>query len=308
MESGKTKYNALLLLGAFVWGLAFVAQSEAMKYTGPFIFNGIRFALGSLTILPAVLISSKKSGETERKIKSAFLPGLIAGSALFTVSFLQTSGIAYTTVGKAAFITGLYIVFVPVAGIFLKYGNGLKVWLSAGVAAAGLYLLCVKGGFTMAKGDALVFASAVFCTVQILLVDKYAKKTDVFAFAFTQSSVCSLLNLIAALLFEDINYANIIRAAVPILYGGIFSAGIAFTLQIICQKHARPSHAAIIMSMEAVFAALAGWIILSERMVLKEYIGCALMFAGMLITQIPSRRKIPPQGFDTKEQDRPLNS
>ncbi len=306
MEKGKTKYNALLLLAAAIWGLAFVSQSEAIKYIGPFAFNGIRFGLGSLSILPFILFSTSKNGKAGGRIKGALIPGLFAGSALFAVSFFQTSGIAYTTVGKAAFITGLYIVFVPVAGIFLKHSSSLKVWLSVGIAAIGLYLLCVKGGFSIGKGDALVLIGAIFCTMQILLVDRYAKVTDVFSFAFTQSAVCSLLNLVSALIFEDINFHNIMQVAAPILYSGIFSAGIAFTLQVIGQKHARPSHAAIIMSMEAVFAALAGWIILSERMALKEYIGCALMLCGMLITQIPERRKSLPQSFETG-RDRPAD-
>lgn len=304
MESIKTKYNVLLLLGALIWGLAFVSQSEAMKHIGPFIFNGIRFALGSLAILPAVLLSSKKNGHTGKNIKGALIPGLIAGTALFAVSFFQTAGITYTTVGKAAFITGLYIVFVPVAGIFLKHRSSPKIWLSVGIAAVGLYLLCVKGDFTIAKGDALVLVSVVFCTAQILLVDRYAKKTDVFAFAFTQSAACSLLNLIAALLFEDIRFEQVFQVTVPILYAGIFSAGIAFTLQIIGQRHAKPSHAALIMSMEAVFAALAGWLMLGEQMAQKEYIGCALMLGGMLITQIPGRKKNTAPMLLENEPDR----
>lgn len=307
LERGKTKYNFLLLLAAVIWGFAFAAQSEAMKHLGPFAFNGIRFALGSACILPLILISSKRDGvQAVREIKSAFLPGLITGSVLFAGSFLQTLGIVYTTVGKAGFITGLYIVFVPVAGIFLKRSSGLKVWLSVGIAAAGLYLLCVQGDFTIAKGDVFVLASAVFCTAQILLVDKFSKKTDVFAFAFTQSLSCSVLSVVAALVFEGIRFENVFRAAVPILYSGIFSVGIAFTLQVVGQKHAKPSHAALIMSMEAVFAALAGWMLLSERMAIKEYIGCALMLGGMLLAQIPGRRKNVAAEPQYSEQNRPL--
>jgi drug/metabolite transporter (DMT)-like permease len=210
---------------------------------------------------------------------------------LFAGSFLQTQGIAYTTVGKAGFITGLYIVLVPVAGIFLKHTTGLKVWLSVGIASVGLYLLSVRGDFTIAKGDLLVLASAVFCTAQILLVDNFSKKADVFTFAFTQSLTCSVLSIAAALLFERIDFANVMQAALPILYSGVFSVGIAFTLQVIGQKHAHPSHAALIMSMEAVFAAVGGWLLLNEHMEIKEYIGCILMFGGMLLTQIPGRRK-----------------
>ncbi len=219
----------MLLLAAFIWGFAFVAQSESVKHIGPFTYNGIRFALGSLCILPIVLLSSKKNAApAKRKFKEAFIPGLIAGIILFAGSFLQTLGIAYTTVGKAAFITGLYIVFVPVAGIFLKHSNSLKVWISVVIAAAGLYLLCVQGDFTIAQGDAFVLACAVLFTAHILLVDKYSKTTDVFAFAFTQSAACSVLSLAAAFLFEDIKLQNIFLAGMPILYSGIFSAGRAY--------------------------------------------------------------------------------
>jgi drug/metabolite transporter (DMT)-like permease len=292
LESGKTKYNALLLLAAMIWGGAFVAQSVAMKHLGPFTFNGIRFGLGSVCLLPVILVSSKKQAvQAVSRLKNAWLPGLITGAVLFATSFLQTLGITYTTVGKAGFITGLYIVFVPVTGIFLKHANGPKVWLSVGIAAIGLYLLCVQGDLTIAKGDLLVLASAVFCTAQILLVDRFSKRIDAFTFAFTQSLTCSVLSVASALLFEGIDFANVLRAAVPILYGGVFSAGIAFTLQVIGQRWAKPSHAALIMSMESVFAALAGWLLLNEHMALKEYIGCFLMLGGMLLTQIPSRQK-----------------
>lgn len=306
METGKAKYNGLLLLAAMIWGFAFVAQSEGMKYIGPFTLNGIRFGLGSLCILPVILISSKKNGIQARiKFKQALIPGLIAGTALYAGSFLQTLGIAYTTVGKAAFITGLYIVFVPVAGIFLKHSNGLKIWLSVGIAAIGLYLLCMQEDFTIGTGDLLVLISAVVFTAHILLVDKYAKSSDVFTFAFSQSAVCSILSLITAFAFESIKFENVMQAGIAILYSGIFSVGIAFTLQVVGQKHAKPSHAALIMSLEAVFAALAGWLMLSEQMDAKEYIGCALMLGGMMITQIPSRKKhiaaaLPDNGLDSQ--------
>lgn len=288
-----------------IWGFAFVAQSEGMKHIGPFTLNGIRFGLGSLCILPVVLFSSKKNAlPAKSNFKGAWVPGLIAGSVLFAGAFLQTLGIAYTTVGKAAFITGLYIIFVPVTGIFLKHTTSIKVWLSVAVAALGLYLLCIQGDFTIGKGDALVLACAVVFTAHILLIDKYSKTTDVYAFAFMQSAVCSILSIITAILFEDMKFENIMRAGIPILYGALFSVGIAFTLQVVGQKKAKPSHAALIMSMEAVFAALAGWVLLNERMVLREYIGCALMLGGMLITQIPGRKKNIKAELQYDEPDR----
>lgn len=302
----KTKSNALLLLAAIIWGFAFVAQSEGVKYVGAFTLNGVRFALGSACILPVVLVSSKRSAvKVSHKFKSAWKPGLIAGLVLFATCFLQTLGIAYTTVGKAGFITGLYIVLVPVAGMFLKHVNGFRVWLSVGIAAIGLYLLCVQGSFSIGTGDLLVLSSTVFCTAQILLVDKYSKTTDVFTFAFAQSAACSLLSLTAAFIFERVDFANILQAAVPILYSGIFSVGVAFTLQVAGQRWAKPSHASLIMSMEAVFAALAGWLLLGEQMQPREYIGCALMLGGMLLTQIPGRKIITAKP-QIKRQDRPL--
>lgn len=307
LKNGKAKYNALLLIAAMIWGAAFVAQSEGIKHVGPFTFNGIRFALGSACILPVILVSSKRSSvPASPMFKSAWLPGLITGSVLFAGSFLQTLGIAYTTVGKAGFITGLYIVLVPVAGIFLKHTTGLKVWLCVGIAAAGLYLLSVQGDLTIAKGDLLVLASAVFCAAQILLVDCFSKRADVFTFAFTQSLTCSALSIAAALLFESIDVTQVLQAAVPILYSGLFSVGIAFTLQVVGQKHAAPSHAALIMSMEAVFAALSGWLLLGEQMQLKEYIGCALMLGGMLLTQIPGRRRDIAASIQYNESNKTL--
>lgn len=307
MESGKAKYNLLLLLAAMIWGGAFVAQSAGMEFIGPFTFNGIRFGLGSVCLLPVVLFSSKKSGvRIAHKFKSAWIPGLVTGSVLFMCAFLQTLGITYTTVGKAGFITGLYIVFVPVAGIFLKHSNSFKVWLSVGVAAIGLYLLCVQGDFSIAKGDLLVLASAVLCAAQILLVDRFSKSADVFTFAFMQSATSSILSVAAALTFEGISFAHVLQAAVPIIYSGVFSVAIAFTLQIKGQKHAKPSHASLIMSMEAVFAALAGWALLGEHMALKEFFGCMLMLGGMLITQIPWRRKRIAAKLQYEEPDSPV--
>lgn len=286
----RTKYNLYLLLAAAIWGFAFVAQRFASMSVGPFTFNGIRFALGSVVVLPFMVRAVRNKANDvnkEQTLKSGIIPGLIAGSALFAASALQQIGIAYTTAGKAAFITGLYIVLVPVAGIFLKHTVHLKTWLSIFLAVIGLYLLTMQGFFTIGKGDLVELAGAFVWTAHILLIDRFVKRVEVYTLAFFQFVACSVFSFIAALLFEKIAFSGIMEAAVPILYGGMLSVGVAYTLQVIGQKHALPSHAAVILSMESVFASIGGLLILSEHFGIKEYFGCAFMLAGILLAQMP---------------------
>lgn len=290
----RVKYNLYLLLTAAIWGFAFVAQRWASASIGPFAYNGIRFALGGIVVLPFMIKSAKKQANDtlgKKPIKCGIIPGIIAGIALFTASTLQQVGIAYTTAGKAAFITGLYIVMVPVAGIFLNHSINLKTWISICLAIIGLYFLTMKSGFTMGKGDLIELAGAVVWTSHILLVDHYVKRVGVYALAFFQIAFCSILSLGAALLFEKIELQQVMDAAVAILYGGILSVGVAYTLQVVGQQYALPSHAAIILSMESVFACIGGLLILNEIFGVKEYFGCACMLAGMLLTQMPKRIK-----------------
>jgi len=283
------KSNMLLMLTAAIWGFAFVAQRVGMQYVGAFTFNGVRFALGSISLVPLIIyFKNKKTEEQPEKTAaaSALVPGIIAGSVLFFGASLQQAGLAYTTAGKAAFITGLYIVLVPLLGIFLKQRVGLNTWLGVVLAVSGLYFLSVNEDFTIAFGDLLEIIGAFFWAVHILVIDYFTKKVDALRLSCAQFAMCSALSIITALIFEDISVSGLSQAAIPILYGGLLSVGVAYTLQVVAQKHAKPSHAAIILSMEAVFAALGGALLLKENMGVRGYLGCALMFAGMLLTQV----------------------
>jgi drug/metabolite transporter (DMT)-like permease len=249
----------------------------------------VRFALGSISLVPLIIyFKNKKTEEQPEKTAaaSALVPGIIAGSVLFFGASLQQAGLAYTTAGKAAFITGLYIVLVPLLGIFLKQRIGLNTWLGVVLAVSGLYFLSVNEDFTIAFGDLLEIIGAFFWAIHILVIDHFTKKVDALKLSCVQFAMCSVLSIIIALIFEDIAISGIGQAAIPILYGGLLSVGVAYTLQVVAQKHAKPSHAAIILSMESVFAALGGALLLGENLGGRGYLGCALMFAGMLLTQV----------------------
>ncbi len=294
MKTDKTKYDFFLLLAALIWGSAFVAQRVGSQYIGAFAFNGLRFALGGLSVLPVLLLSSRKDRTVENRkkhLKSAVVFGLIAGVALFLGCSLQQIGIAETTAGKAAFITGLYIVLVPVAGIFMRHAAGVKIWIGVGMALIGLYLLSIQEGFTISRGDLFELIGAFVWTAHILLIDRFSKKVDCIYLSFFQFITCALLSLIAAMFFESLRIEQIVQAAVPILYGGILSVGVAYTLQVVGQKKAQPSHAALILSLEAAFACIGGLLLLNEQLNLREAFGCVLMFAGMLVSQIPGKKQ-----------------
>lgn len=291
MKNQEMKSNALLMLTAAIWGFAFVAQRVGMQYVGAFTFNGVRFALGSLSLIPLIIYFNKKRAaekQEEASSAGALIPGIIAGSILFFGASFQQIGLAYTTAGKAAFITGLYIVLVPLFGIFLKHRIRLSTWAGVILAVIGLYFLSVNEDFSIAKGDFLEIIGAFFWASHILVIDYFTKKVDALKLSFVQFAACAVLSMAVALIFEDISVPGIGQALIPILYGGLFSVGIAYTLQVVGQKHAKPSHAAIILSMEAVFAALGGALLLSENLGGRGYLGCALMFAGMILTQVQS--------------------
>ncbi|WP_371372705.1 DMT family transporter [Sporomusa aerivorans] len=283
------KSNLLLLVAAAIWGLAFVAQRVGMEHVGPFTFNGVRFALGSLSLLPLLFFYRNKPRQTGgQNPQNVALAGLIAGLILFTAASLQQIGLLYTTAGKAAFITCLYIVLVPILGIFLKQRVSNSTWLSCGLAVVGLYLLCVKESFTISYGDFLQMVGAMFWAMHILLIDYYAGRVDVLKLSFYQFITCSVLSMVTALWSESITLAGLSGAVIPLLYGGVFSVGVAYTLQVIGQKYSPPAHAAIILSMETVFATLGGFLLLDERLGLQELTGCGLMLTGMLLTQLQS--------------------
>lgn len=289
MDKQVLKSNVLLMITAAIWGFAFVAQRVGAQYVGAFTFSGVRFALGSISLIPLLIYSKRKRAAIptgEIPMESALIPGIIAGFILFFGASLQQIGLIYTTAGKAAFITGLYIVLVPLFGIFLKHSIQLNTWFGVVLAVVGLYFLSVNEDFSIAKGDLFELAGAFFWASHILVIDQFVKKVDPYKFSFIQFATCSVLSLAAAIFFEDISMDGLSKAIIPILYGGIFSAGVAYTLQAVGQRHAKPSHAAIILSMESVFAALGGALLLNENLGLRGYLGCALMFAGMILTQV----------------------
>ncbi len=289
MKEGTLKADFLLVLTAMIWGFAFVAQRVGMDYVGPFTFNAIRFALGSLSLLPLIwLLQKRKTAVTtaEKQNKSVLIWGIMAGGALFAGASLQQAGMVYTTAGKAGFITGLYVVIVPLLGLFWKQRPQLSTWLGAILAAIGLYFLSITSDFSISIGDLLVLIGAFFWSGHVLLIGWLAPQTNSLKLASAQFAVCSLLSLIIALMFETTSFASIWQAIIPILYGGLCSVGIAYTLQIIAQRDAHPAHSAIILSLEGLFAAIGGWWLLGEVLSPRGLLGCALMLTGMLFSQL----------------------
>lgn len=308
--------NLLLLLTAFIWGLAFVAQSEGMKYVGPFTFTGIRSYLGGTALLVVLGIRrlSKKQrnndvsgireakeaeNRTEESVKERkksarvlLSGGVCCGVMLFTASMLQQIGIQYTPEsGKAGFITALYIVLVPLCGIFGKKKAGVKVWLAVLIALGGMYLLCITDGFVIAKGDVYLLLCAVAFTGHILVVDYFSPKTDGVSLSCIQFFVCGILGTAGMIFTEHVEVLQILRAWFPIVYAGVLSSGVAYTLQIIAQKDTEPAVASLLMSLESVFALLGGFVLLGQVLSARELTGCALVFAAVILAQIPGHKK-----------------
>ena len=294
------KSSLLLLLAAAIWGFAFVAQRVGAEYMPPFAFNGLRFALGALSLLPVMYFVKNDSAgadKSPRQSKKTFFVGLSAGGILFIAASLQQIGLIYTTAGKAAFVTCLYIVLVPIAGIFLKHRINSNVWLGSVLAITGLYFLCIRESMTISWGDFLELIGSFFWTIHILLIDRYSRELSTLKLAFSQFLTCSILSLSVAWLLESVTITAILQAAIPLLYGGICSVGIAYTLQIAGQKNAPPASAAIILSMETVFAAIGGVLLISEYLGPWELGGCGLMLSGMLLSQM---RTASPQKSELK--------
>ena len=289
MNNRVMRANILLLLTALIWGAAFVAQRLGMDHMGPLTFNGIRFALGSLALLPLIRHMDSRRATPTPPLGDMVRGGLLMGAALFLGAWLQQFGLCYTTAGKAGFITGLYVVFVPLIGIFLGHRYGLGTWAGAVLAIVGMYLLSVTEALSMNKGDLLVLFSAFFWGVHVVLVGRLTEglaAVDAVKLAAVQFATCSLISLVAAVLFEQISLAGLWAGIIPILYGGLMSVGIAYTLQVVAQRDARPAPAAIILSLEAVVAAMAGWMLLGEILTPQALTGCALMLGGMIWSQV----------------------
>jgi drug/metabolite transporter (DMT)-like permease len=281
------KNDLLLLLTAAIWGFAFVAQRAGMEIVGPFTYNGVRFILGTLSLIPVILLTRKRkppAAETG-SFKELVLWGGIAGLIMFTGASLQQVGIVYTTAGKAGFITGLYVVLVPLIGIGLGTRSGAARWIGALLAAAGLYFLSVTDNFSLGRGDFLVLLCAGFYSAHVLLISKISRRFSTMALSIFQNAVCAVLSLACALIFEDFQTSAVLTAWIPIAYGGIFSVGIAYSLQVAAQKTAHPTHAAIILCLEGLFAAVGGFLLLGERFSSREFLGALLMLGGMVASQ-----------------------
>ncbi len=290
----RLRANFLLLLTAVIWGFAFVAQRSGMEFVGPFTFNAIRFLIGGLALVPLMAAMDRRRGAAGVAIvplrgRGIVLGGALAGLFLFSAATLQQMGIAFTTAGKAGFITSLYVVLVPLLGLAFGHRPPAAVWAGAVLAAAGLYFLTIEGGFRMAWGDVLVLGGAFLWAGHVLLLGRLSPGTDPVKLAFAQFMACAALSAVAAVLLETTTVADLQAALLPILYAGIMSVGVGYTLQVVAQGHARPADAAIILSLEAVFAVIGGWLLLSEALTARALFGCGLMMAGIVISQLFGR-------------------
>lgn len=291
------KNSLLLLLTATIWGVAFVAQSVGMDYVGGFTFNMARSLIGSAVLLPVIWFmgrnSSKKAEEAQGSSsrKDLLWGGLACGILMCLASNFQQFGIKYTTVGKAGFITACYIVLVPILGLFLKKKCSPFIWLAVAMSVEGLYLLCITDGFSIGKGDILVLICAVLFSFHILVIDYYSPKVDGVKLSCIQFLVCGILSGIPALIFEKPEMCAVLTAWQPILYAGVMSCGVAYTLQIIGQKNMNPTVASLILSLESCISVLAGWVILGQQLSAREIAGCVIMFAAIILAQLPQKEK-----------------
>lgn len=283
----KAKSTILLFLTAIIWGFAFVAQRVGAEFVGTFTFNGIRFLLGSLSLIPVILIFEREKLDKSKFIKT-LVPSLLAGTVLFIASTLQQLGVEWTgSAGKAGFLTGLYIVLVPVIRFFMGKKTSVFTFFGAVFALVGLFFLCMTGDeLKFGMGDIVLIIGAFFWAAHILVVDKYVKDISPLKFSMMQFLVCGLLSIIFALFTETIELSAIKSAGIPILYGGLMSVGVAYTCQILGQKDADPTFASIVFSTESVFSAIGGAIILNEIMSGRGYLGCVLIFIGIIFSQI----------------------
>lgn len=281
---------SMLMLTALIWGTSFVTQSIGANYMEPFSFNGARFLIGAIVLLPLIGFRARKQS-AHSDHKSPLLGGILCGIVLVAAAAFQQIGISGTTAGKAGFITTLYIIIVPLVGIILGRSVPWLIWICLVIATCGLYLLCINESFTLSEGDAYVLVSAFFFSLHILLIDHFSPHTDGLSLSCIQFFVCSLLSGIIAFTFESPSLSSAFEAAVPLLYLGVMSCGVAYTLQVIGQKYVNPVIASLILSLEAVFAVLAGWAILNETLSVRESMGCLLILGAIALTQLPALTK-----------------
>lgn len=294
----RPKNAIMLILTAFIWGTAFVAQSVGMDYLEPFTFNGVRSLIGGIALLPCILFLekwNKKNPSEETAVKGTkkdlIVGGIACGVLLCAASSLQQIGLVYTTAGKAGFITACYIVIVPVFGIFLHKKIGLKVWIAVALSVVGLYFLCITEGFAIGKGDLYVFGCAILFSLHILVIDYFAPRVDGVKMSCIQFFVCGIISLIPMFALETPTIEGMLAGWFPLLYAGVLSCGVAYTLQIVGQKNVNPAIASLILSMESCFSVLAGWAILGEKLSMRESAGCVLMFAAIILAQLPEKKR-----------------
>lgn len=296
-ETRQLRGGAMLMLTALIWGTAFVAQSVGMDYLGPCAFTAVRNFIGCVALLPVIGLASRmRSGAQPEEAapapgkKALFGWGAACGLLLGGATLLQQAGMQTASAGKAGFLTALYIVIVPVLGIFLGRRPGLKVWMGVVLALVGAYLLSVKGEAGIASGDLLVIASAVAFSLHILVIDSVPAGVDGVRLSCVQFLVAGAFALVLALFLETFTWRDILSAWVPLLYTGVVSSGVGYTLQILGQRTVSPTVASLILSLESVFAALAGWAILGQALSLRELFGCALVFVAVILAQLPSKK------------------
>ncbi len=287
------KSSLMLFLAAFIWGTAFVAQSVGMDYLGPLSFNGARFLMGSAVLLPVIVFNRTrgiKEGKPVSGWKDTVAGGVCCGLVLCAAALLQQYGILYTTVGKAGFITTLYIIIVPVMGIFLGKKAGGKVWIGAALAAFGMYLLCMSESLSLGRGDTLVFLCAVLFSVHILVIDYFSPKADGVELSCIQFLTAGVIGSILAFVFERPDAGAFLKGIVPLAYAGILSSGVAYTLQVVGQRDMDPTIASLILSLESVVSMLAGWVILGQALTGRELTGCGLVFGAVILVQLPGKK------------------
>ncbi|MBR0039890.1 MAG: DMT family transporter [Oscillospiraceae bacterium] len=306
MKNKRMLGSLLLLLTAMIWGTAFAFQRTGMEHIGPFSFGAARFALSAAAVgIPALIRERKRArapsasedGRERARRRDTLLGGLCCGAFLGTANMLQQAGLQTTTAGKAGFITALYILLVPLLELALfRKRYGARVWIAAALGAAGLYLLCVTESFALTRGDALVCLCALVFSGHILCCGHFSGRGDPIAISAIQFAIAALLPAVGALLFEKPSWAQIVSAAVPILYCGLISGAVGYTLQMIAQRWTDPAVASLLMSLEAVFAVIGGVLILSEHMSGRETLGCAVMFAAIVLVQLPAGGGIRKRG------------
>lgn len=291
--------SGMLLLTAIIWGVAFVAQSVGMDYVEPFTFNFARYMIGAIVLLPFLKLGNTKE-ETEdtnivlqKKVwKKSILGGIGCGFLLCIASMLQQFGIMYTNVvGKAGFITALYIILVPVLGIFLRKKTKPLVWICVVISVMGLYLLCVSEGYRLELADLLLLACALFFAIHIIFIDYISPGTNGVVISCVQFAVAGLCCMVVMLIFEQPSMANLLKAYIPILYTGVLSCGVAYTFQILGQRYVEPTGASLILCLESVVSVLAGWLLLKQALSLRELIGCVIMFVAIILAQFVQKEE-----------------